>query len=418
MKDSLRRVPGAPPTTYLAPTAAGLDQIAALPGVSPFVINLMRNNLQLPTTQDSTFDVLGTPVPFGSVTLAVPGSQSGHSFQINVDHIPNASNQIRYRFGYDRQRLIQAGGGGEQFNNFVALDSRLFSATWIRTINSNLVNDLRFSYRRAIDDRPLQDPAVTDFPNITINDLNLAWGPDPNLPQGTPVDNNYQLYDAVTIIQGNHAIKVGGEFRDLIYTSSFLPRARGDYFYSFDQLIQDLAPLPGDGIRGVGSPGFTGNRNQWFVFGQDDWKVRPNLTLNLGLRYEYSTLPRDAAAQALNNIASVPGVIEFNVPKTDKNNFAPRLGFAWSPTFKSGVGKFIFGDEGDSAIRANFAISHFVNFQNLLPAKSASSICARDRWRRFGYCVSAERRNSEHSSAGGQRRKRLVLQPARSSWTR
>ncbi|MBC7900853.1 MAG: TonB-dependent receptor, partial [Saprospiraceae bacterium] len=357
---------------YFAPTSEGLNQIAAIPGVSPFVVALLRNNLTLPTAADpqATAElgtVLGVSgIPFGNVILPIPGSQSGHSFQVNIDHLPNEENQFRYRFGYDRQRVIQAGGGGLKFNNAIAFDSRLFSANWVRTINANLINDLRLSYKSAIDDRPLVDPSVTDFPNLTINSLNLALGPNGNLPQGTPIDDNYQIYDALTLVHGAHTFKFGAEMRRLLSTSSFLPRARGDYQYSeFDILLQDLKPDAVD-IRGVGSPNFVGNRYQFFFFGQDDWKIRQNLTLNLGLRYEYASLPRDAASQELNSISSVPGVIEFNRPKTDANNFAPRIGFAWSPTWDNSVGRILFGKQGESALRANFAVAHFVNFQNLL----------------------------------------------------
>jgi len=365
---------------YFAPTAAGLSQIAAIPGVSPFVVNLLQNNLTLATNSQLlsgiTTDVEGnviipavlgvSGVPFGVVILPIPGSQSDHLFQINIDHLPDEKNQFRYRFGYTRQRVIQAGGGGLKFNNSVAFDSRLFSANWVRTISANVVNDLRLSFRSAIDTRPLIDSSVTDFPNITVDSLNLALGPNGNLPQGTPVDNNYQVYDALTLVSGSHTFKFGGEMRRLLLTSSFLPRARGDYQYTtLDVLLQDLKPDSVD-IRGVGSPNFVGNRFQFFFFGQDDWKVRPNLTLNLGLRYEFANLPRDAASQELNNVASVPGVIEFNRPKTDRNNFAPRIGFAYSPTWNNSIGRFLFGNLGESSIRANFAVSHFVNFQNLL----------------------------------------------------
>ena len=356
---------------YFAPTAEGLNQIAALPGVSPFVVDLLRNNLTLAPTadEDSTAavgPVLGANIPFGQVILPIPGSQAGHSFQINIDHNPNDKNQFRYRFGYDRQRVIQAGGGGLKFNNAVAFDTRLFSANWIRTFGSNIINDLRISFRHAVDQRPLVDPSVTNFPNLTVLSLNLALGPNGNLPQGTPVDDNYQVYDTLTMVRGNHTLKFGGEMRRLIFTSSFLPRARGDYWYTtLDVLLQDQLPDFVD-KRGVGSPNFTGNRFLWFGFGQDDWKIRNDLTLNFGLRYEYSTLPRDASSQELNSISSVPGVIEFNRPKTDKNNFAPRLGFAWSPTWDNKVGRFLFGKQGESSIRANFAVAYFVNFQNLL----------------------------------------------------
>jgi hypothetical protein len=98
---------------------------------------------------------------------------------------------------------------------------------------------------------------------------------------------------------------------------------------------------------------------------QDDWKVTQNLTLNLGLRYEYVTLPRDAALQALNPISDQPGFVEFGIPKTDKNNFAPRVGFAYSPDFDGGFFGWAFGRRGASSIRANFSVSYGEVFGNL-----------------------------------------------------
>ncbi|MFH4082316.1 hypothetical protein WAJ09_23380, partial [Acinetobacter baumannii] len=61
------------------------------------------------------------------------------------------------------------------------------------------------------------------------------------------------------------------------------------------------------------------------------------------------------------------GVIEFRVPRTDKNNFAPRVGFAYAPSAQSGLGRLLFGSErGASSIRANFGISYGEVFQNLV----------------------------------------------------
>lgn len=360
------------PGRFFAPTLAGLNQIAAIPGVSPFVVNLLRDNLTLaatPTAQ-ATADfgtVRGVSgIPFGEVILPVPASFSGNTFQVNMDYNPTEKDQLRFRFTYDRQRAEQPGGGALKFNNLVAFDSRLFSTNWVRTINSNLINDARISFRTSPVTFPLKDESLSAFPNIVVNSLNFDLGPNSNLPQGTPTDESYQIYDGLTYLTGNHTFKFGAEMRRLIFTSQFLPRGRGEYIYSdLDALITDAAP-DFQNIRGVGSDRFVGNRKQFFFFAQDDWRIKPNLTLNLGVRYEYSDLPRDAALQELNQIASVPGVIEFNVPKTDKNNFAPRVGFAWSPDLDSRVGRFLFGKSGESSIRGNFAIAHFVNFQNLL----------------------------------------------------
>jgi hypothetical protein len=354
---------------YFAPTAAGLTQIAALPGVSPFIVGLLRDNISLAPANEFLFDVLGTPVPFGSVTIALPAGAKQHLLQVNVDHLPNSRNQFRYRFSFQKLRAEQSGGNfigsDPRFNNLLAFDARLFSATWVRTINSNLINDMRLSYRRSVTDYPLKDSKFNDFPNIVDLSTSIDIGPNGSLPQGTPVDNYYQMFDALTYTRGNHTLKFGGEARRLITTALFLPRARGDYWYTnFDQLIRDLPPEEVN-LRGVGEASFVGNQWNFFAFGQDDWKITPNLTLNLGLRYEYSTLPRSASLQAMNAVANVPGVIEFGVPKTDKNNFAPRIGFAYAPAGTSSLGRFFFGTGGQSALRANFAVTYYTNFQNL-----------------------------------------------------
>lgn len=96
-----------------------------------------------------------------------------------------------------------------------------------------------------------------------------------------------------------------------------------------------------------------GPQSLFAVFAQDDFKLNPRLTLNLGLRYEYWTNPVGANNQILNAISNVPDVITFGKPKTDKNNFGPRIGFAYDPT---GAGK--------TAIRGGFGISYDVKFQN------------------------------------------------------
>ncbi|HEX8775590.1 MAG TPA: TonB-dependent receptor [Pyrinomonadaceae bacterium] len=354
---------------YFAPTTAGLTQISTLPGASPYVVGLLRDNLTLAPANEFLFDVLGTPVPFGSVTIALPAGAKQHLFQVNIDHLPNSSNQFRYRFSFQRLRAEQSGGelvgSDPRFNNFLAFDARLFSATWVRTINPNLVNDMRLSYRRSITDYPLKNSQYNTFPNIVDLTTSIDIGPGGSLPQGTPVDNYYQMFDAITYTRGNHTFKFGGEARRLITTAAFLPRVRGDYIYTnFDQLITD-APPDFSNLRGVGEADFVGNQWNFFAFGQDDWKITPRLTLNLGLRYEYSTLPRSAKLQPLNAIANVPGVIEFGMPKTDKNNFAPRIGFAYAPEGTSRLGRFFFGTGGQSALRANFAITYYTNFQNL-----------------------------------------------------
>jgi hypothetical protein len=351
--------------SYTAPTAEGLTRIAAIPGVSPFVAGLLRDNLTLAASASETREVLGVSgIPFGQVSIVTPNDLLQTQFQLNIDYLRGERDQFRFRYSQDGQVQQQPGNGNVKFNNTVTQPVKLFSAGWIRLITPNLVNELRLSYKRFKQDFVLDDPAFETFPNLTVPDLNLGLGPNGNLPQGG-FDNSYQVYDSLSLTRGAHAFKFGVEGRFLIFTSFFLPRGRGDYIYAnLDELLLDRAPTVVD-LRGVGTSAFTGNQQKYYAFAQDDWKVTPNLTLNLGLRYEYLSLPRDARLQALNSIADVPGLIEFRVPTTDKNNFAPRVGLAYSPEFGGRLGRLISGKRGQSSIRANFSMSYYETFQNL-----------------------------------------------------
>ncbi len=368
--------------SFTAPTLAGLNRLAAIPGVSPTVINIFRNNVSLatnatilsgittnPTTGQIIIPVqntLGvTGVEFGTVNLPIPAFQDQKSYQFNIDHLPNEKNQFRYRYSRSNFAAEQAGRGGLSFNNNSVFDTDKFSFNYIRTFSSNVINDLRLSYLRTIQDFPLINQSLSNFPNLTVNSLGLRIGPGGNLPQ-SGYDNNYQVYDSLTVVSGQHTFKFGADFRRYIGGSNFLPRARGDYIFStFDVLLQDLRPDVSN-IRGIGSGSSVSNNHRFFAFAQDDWKIRPNLTLNLGVRYEYQGLFRDAALQATAAPANIPGVIEFGVPKVDKNNIAPRIGFAYAPNFDNTVGRFFFGGQGQSSIRANFSRAFFANFSNFV----------------------------------------------------
>lgn len=379
--------------SFTAPTAAGLNQLAMAPGVSQFVINIFRNNVALAPTatilSGITLGSNGLPiipveetlglsgVGFGDVILPIPAFSEQKSYQFNIDHLPNENNQFRYRYSRARFLAEQPGDGGLAFNNNVTFNSDLFSFNYIRTFSSNIINDLRLSYFRTIQNFPLVNEELANFPNINVNSLNLAVGPSGNLPQ-SGYDNNYQVYDSLTVVSGQHTVKFGADYRRYIGGSNFLPRARGEYTYStFDILLRDDRP-DFTNIRGIGSGSSVSNNQRFFAFGQDDWKISPSLTLNLGLRYEFQGLFRDAALQATAANANIPGLIEFGVPATDKNNFAPRVGFAYSPNFDNFVGRFLFGEQGKSSIRANFSRAFFPNFSNFvlisLPATSQGEL--------------------------------------------
>src|SRR5260370_42125211 len=102
------------------------------------------------------------------------------------------------------------------------------------------------------------------------------------------------------------------------------------------------------GERNVGVSPYEGNQKILFAFAQDDWRIKPNLTLNLGLNYVYQGVPFSARQQTINSISSVPGVLEFNEPKSQNRNFGPRLGIAYSPDYKSGGMHKLLGSDNTS----------------------------------------------------------------------
>jgi hypothetical protein len=193
-----------------------------------------------------------------------------------------------------------------------------------------------------------------NFPNAKVDVLGLNIGPEGNSPQSY-TQNNYQVLNNISIVKGAHTIKFGPEYRRWIAPSDFLPRSRGEWDYAdLQTFINDQVPNGFNGaLRGAGTGLFNGNQYAIYGFLQDDWKVTPRLTLNLGLRYEWTSNPADVKKQTLNAISNLPGVYNFREPTTDTNNIMPRIGFAWDPT-----------GSGKTAVRGGFGVSFDVTPQN------------------------------------------------------
>ncbi len=112
--------------------------------------------------------------------------------------------------------------------------------------------------------------------------------------------------------------------------------------------------------KGFG-PFFLENRiNESNFYAEDNWRVTPNLTLNIGARYEYVSAPQEAA-----------GRINYGF-SADKNNIEPRVGFAWSPGFEGGFFGKLFGRPGDSSIRGGYGIYHGRLFQSVFSQSGAT----------------------------------------------
>jgi Carboxypeptidase regulatory-like domain/TonB dependent receptor len=358
---------------YIAPTAAGLARIAALPGVSPFVIGLVRTAMPLAAARQfdncssaGTGAILGTcGIDEGNVNVAQPNSNTTKAWQVNIDHNLNAKNQFRYRF-YKNDFTSADPFLVPLFASDTTQHQTSFSANWISNLSASLINDFRFGYiKSATLFNQLHDQSQFNFPILDLPLFGLSLGP---ADQQTDSKKTFQYYDSLAWIAGKHTFKFGGEYIKRPNSIFFLPRHGGEYDYeSLDTFFLDLKPFDFNHI-GIGDPIQPLGSHAWGGFFQDDWKISHSLTLNLGARWDYQSIYDVEKLQALSAPANISGVIDFHVPKTDKNNFAPRLGFAWAPSFSNGILHTLFGNEGESSIRVNFARSYVTAFSNLVSA--------------------------------------------------
>jgi hypothetical protein len=365
-----------------APTAAGLTVLGALPGISSNNFNIFKQYVPVAPGNDAgTIDVCRVvptggvcpnnnfvQIPVGNVNFAAPSYTNNTNWIINLDYTQSDKTQHRGRFIYNDFSAIDTGAFLPEFFILTPVENRLFSYTLLHTFSANLTNETRIAYRRSVAlyniPEGLSYPGLDTFPNIGLADLGFDIGPNGNFPQGG-VENNYQIVNNTTYLLGNHSLKFGADFRNLISPQVFTQRSRGDYQYSAtDFYLRDLSP---DflGERTVGGATYYGNQQLFFPYVQDDWRIRPNVTLNLGLNYSFQGVPKGAKMQALNSLSSVPGLLEFKEPESQKANFGPKIGIAWAPNSSNNKLGRIFGSNGQSSLRAGFSMGYDYIFDNL-----------------------------------------------------
>ena len=340
-----------------APTAAGYAALSSLSGISQTNLGVLKQYLPAAATAATTTTVNGAAIPIGPIPIVAPNYFNNYDYLISSDFYISDTDQLRARYVSNRLRGIDNNATLPAFYTPQTTDSHLASLAEFHTFSPNITNELRLSYNRfnnPVNAGNFKFPGLDAFPNILIeNDLNLQLGPDPNGPQAT-ILNTYQWNDNLNWTKGHHTLKFGYDGRKLIAPQSFVQRSRGDYDYlNLDEFLRDIAP--GDlGERSVGLSPYSGNQTATYLYANDSWRIRPNLTLTGGVRYEYTTVPAGQQLQSLNSASSVPGLISFNAPQSQKTNFAPRLGVAYSP-----------GKSGNTSIRAGFGIAYDQIYDNL-----------------------------------------------------
>lgn len=217
------------------------------------------------------------------------------------------------------------------------------------TFGSNLVNEARLGFNRVnITFTPNLQVNPTDFfinnginqelglPQISITGFNFNLGGPAGFPQGR-ADTTVVLSDTLNYLRGNHSLKFGGEWRRFYNNNFNLDTGT----FTFSNVNNFIAGNANSFSITLGDRASSIEQGALGVYVQDNFKIRPNLTLELGLRYDWNMTPTERFNRFVVFDVLTRSLIQVGSGGVDKvyhqnaKNFQPRLGFAWDP-FKDG----------------------------------------------------------------------------------
>src|SRR6266699_6260547 len=370
-------LPGHVPTSASVgdPTISIPDAIAAIGG--PANVNPLSNYLlgfYTPNASQGTF-----------VSLNYPNVNSSKNAIGKVDYHISDHNSLSgsYFFGNDTIIGMDFFELLPQFRTQVHSRAQDVSAHWAWTPSSTWANELRGGFTHYVlqilpadigfpytINTGLSNPLLSGIPDIRISPFSQL-GSFHNFPKIVGPDKVYDVIDQLSYLRGKHAFKFGGELRkDQVHQATFRAgrgriRFQGDGVAAGSSPLEDfLAGIPGNTTFLAGDP--TRNITQWLYAGyaQDDWRITPRVTLNLGFRYELQGVPKEANNLFGNFEPSVGfeqvGKNIGSIYKGDHKNFSPRFGIAWDVT---GKGTTIVR-AGGSIIYSLLSMNAFLSQQN------------------------------------------------------
>lgn len=340
-------------------TAAGRS--AALNGLK-FLETIYPKVAQYSNLRTTT--VNGVSIPIGTINIPLANPYDFWYGTGRVDHMLSEKDYISYRIQADHRTQPDV-VSNLQFGNLFSGAQQIFrqnhAGSWTRTVKPTWVNEFRFGYVRGFLDFPENDSTT---PTSGITGF-FTIGGSSSFPQGR-IQNSFQFQDVSTIQINRHSLKMGADVRwnKLFNNAAF--NSKGSFtFDNFQDYINNKAASFTQALNMA-----TFDARQWntYLFFQDDWKLTKDLTLNLGMRYEYNTVPFGFFGATDEAVAAV------GVPrptKTDTNNWAPRAGFAYSPSTTDGfLGKLLGG--GKTVFRGGFGIGYDVLFYNILTVNASN----------------------------------------------
>lgn len=345
--------------TRTAITQTGLNRLQALAanpaaGFAPGTIAYLAANFPVSNTPTSQGSVTLTGLPAGvcnsgTQNCVIPfevfnrgaagGIPYGTVFDrwlMKINTKINNKDQLSFRYLIDQSSDPGApfSLAGQEVGQNVRNQS--FTVNDVYALSSSMINEARFTYSR----RKINFPENLGVA-FSVGGVGSAFsvtGNAVNFPQNR-LDNVYEWTDNLSKTSGNNNWKFGYNLLRYQLNSFFAPNLRGTV--SYGSLVDFALDRNASFSQFAGDGRVNGVTYEHGMFAQDDYRFRPDFTMNLGLRYEYVTTPFGFFSNA----------------KPDINNFSPAVGFAWNPKdFMSG--KFVG--------RAGFRIAYDQVFQNVL----------------------------------------------------
>jgi hypothetical protein len=308
---------------------------------------------------NSNTGVFGTAdpvsIPLGNVLVSAPNYTNNTDLTTSGNWTISPKDSFRIRYIYNNITGIDTSASLPVFYQTEPEKFHLAALSEYHTFTSNLTNEARLGFNRFYQNVPSGNysfPGLDAFPYVLPYDLDFALGPDGNAPQWT-IQNLYELTDNISWVKGKHNLKFGFDGRKFIAPSNFTQRGRGDYEYdAVTEYLHDVAPTAfGERSTGLFS-NYYGDQTEFFGYGNDVWHLTEKLTLNYGLRYEFTSVPVGERLQAENSAASVAGLISFGAPQPQYKNLLPRVGINYAP-------------DQNTSIRAGFGMGVDVLYDNL-----------------------------------------------------
>lgn len=349
------REKGSESSLACVPTATDITNNTPATGINPVVAKILATKgWPTPNLPGSCIVLPTDPVQQISAAnnvnaaLATPFSNRVDSAIIKIDHNVNANNLLtgRYYFGDSLQSfpLALVGGGLlPNYNTSTPTRVQLVSLSFVSVVSPSVVNEVRLGWNRFAEgffpeDRSF-DPASIglatgatkyNFGLPTINVGPLAQlGADKGDPRSR-VDTNWHYIDNVSWKRGRHDIKFGYEFRRTSVSQIFNRTARGTL--KFSTLNAFLAGTPTGGTQISGNTNRNTFENSHAGYIQDSFHARRNVTINLGLRYDYFGIVQEKHGNFVNIDPATGLPIQVGTGRLyqpDFNNWGPRASVAW-----------------------------------------------------------------------------------------